>query len=111
MSQNWEETIENGGCFEFEEWDIDKNSITDIEGEMVRALCNKILPRHMPYFDCNLPFAQASIIAIRPFIKQIRQQDMEELIKNIENLIQKERFAGAPYALSQVQELIKKYYK
>lgn len=45
------------------------------------------------------------------FIKQIRQQDNEELIKNIENLIQKERFAGAPYALSQVQELINSYYK
>lgn len=64
-------------------------------------------------FNWDVIFGKDSLAqkAIVDFIKQLRQQDNEELIKNIENLIQKERFAGAPYALSQVQELINSYYK
>ena len=41
---------------------------------MVKVITSRILPRHMPYFDWNLPFAQAIIVALRPLVRTALQE-------------------------------------
>lgn len=81
---NWEKGLLNGECFDFELWDSENNSLSEIEEKMVEKLTDLVLPRHMTYFDWNLPFAQASIIVLRPFIKNLLSQKDTEWKEKIE---------------------------
>lgn len=76
------------------------------EEEIIKELEDKIRP--LIYERPNTAEdANDNTIKAKNFICQALQSYKDWLWEEIEELIQKERFAGAPYALSKVQSLIK----
>ena len=105
---NWEKGLLNGECFDFELWDSENNSLSEIEEKMVEKLTDLVLPRHMTYFDWNLPFAQASIIVLRPFIKNLLSQKDTEWRQKIDKLIPENTKIGRDVKLDEYLSIIEK---
>lgn len=81
--EGWEKHLEDGECFDFEKWSVE-NNLSESEKEMAEVLMDKILPRHMPYFDWNRPFAEASIVVLRPLLKSLLSHSRTQVIESIE---------------------------
>ena len=62
LSMLWEEDFEN--------WQPDTLTLTELEAAIIKAITSNVLPRHMPIHDWNLPYAEACILAIRREIEK-----------------------------------------
>ena len=49
------------------EWTVDTLSLTEDEQVFLTELCREVLPRHMPVWDWNLPFAEKIIVMLRRY--------------------------------------------
>jgi hypothetical protein len=50
-----------------EEWDVDTLHLTEDEQRFLEELQSEVLPRHMPVWDWNLPFAEKIIVMMRRY--------------------------------------------
>jgi len=50
-----------------EEWDVDTLHLTADEQRFLTELQREVLPRHMPVWDWNLPFAEKIIVMMRRY--------------------------------------------
>ena len=65
--QAWEEHFYEG------EWHVDTLTLTETEKKIVEELTT-FLPRHMYYYDWNLPYAEEIVLIFRRHLHATRQQ-------------------------------------
>ena len=66
--QAWEEHFYEGG------WTADTLTLTETEEKIVEELTT-FLPRHMYYYDWNLPYAEEIVLIFRRHLRATRQQE------------------------------------
>jgi hypothetical protein len=64
LNKDWEE-----GFYE-SNWEPDTLNTTDTEDKIIKELTDNFLPRHMPIYDWNLPYAEMIIVIIRRIIAE-----------------------------------------
>lgn len=50
-----------------EEWTVNTLHLTEDEQRFIEELKREVLPRHMPVWDWNLPFAEKIIVMMRRY--------------------------------------------
>lgn len=63
LEQPWEES------FYEDDWEPDSMTLTKLETEILSEL-EEFLPRHMPVYDWNLPYAEEVILIIRRMVSK-----------------------------------------
>ncbi len=72
LSAPWEEGFYDS------DWHVDTLHLTDFEKNIIEALTSA-LPRHMPVYDWNLPYAEGIILILRrEFAKKAQAQSSQE---------------------------------
>lgn len=72
LSASWED-----GFYE-SAWRPDTLRLTEFEKNTIKSLTDNLLPRHMPIYDWNLPYAETIILILRrEFAKMVERPKPE----------------------------------